>query len=83
MRAPDKIRAITHYVGVTLVIDVTGFLWLIHEAEVSDNEITPAVVALIGGPISIATLLIGIMSGMAIQKHLGQHEDASEADPTP
>jgi hypothetical protein len=63
-------HAITHYVGVGLLLDLIFVFILIYQAEASDNEITPAVVALIGGPVSLATLLIGIISGIALGKQI-------------
>lgn len=64
------VHAITHYVGIGLLLDLAFVFVLILIAEMSDNEITPAVVALIGGPVSLATLLIGIISGIALGKQI-------------
>jgi uncharacterized membrane protein YccF (DUF307 family) len=73
-------RAITHYVGAALLLDILCVAWLIHETLAYEgNDIAQAAV-LIGGPISVATLLVGVISGIALGKHMAQEQQAKEDD---
>lgn len=75
MPAPrTQYRSIPHYCGIALILDILCISWLIHETLVYEGHDVAQVAVLIGGPVSIATLLVGVISGIALGRHIANSE---------
>lgn len=68
-------RAIAHYAGASLILSITGLIYLTHEVFAYEgNDIAQAAV-LIGVLANVAIGVLGFMSGLALGRHIsGQKE---------